>query len=116
MTDDEKILALAEAHDWKLVPSHDSAFGNAVPECWVHDDYEPAWDSSQLPNYLGDLNAMRELIMALPIEGKVSQKAMRFWMWEVAGQMAVLPSAREYADGFLMMIGKLEPQTKQVKT
>lgn len=38
---------LLEKYGWRFVPSHDSHIipnNGAVPECWVHDDYDTLWN------------------------------------------------------------------------
>lgn len=103
LTDDEKRITIATSFPSVFVRPPGSSGWN-YRGC-VGDRVLPCINGDPLQ----DLNAMRAVLMSLPVEGPVSQKAMRFWMWKVAGQMAVLPSAREYADGLLMMIGKLKP-------
>lgn len=108
MTDDDKIIALAEYRGFK--PEQNFYKGKTVwawPEGFPTVSSRPYAELHELPRYLHSLDEMRGLITSLPVEGKTSQKAMRFWMWEVSGQMTVLPSAREYVDGFLMMLGKI---------
>ena len=69
MKPEKQRIAISEACGWEFCPSHDSSVsGNAVPECWKHENGKTAWVVSSLPDYTSDLNAMREAIVSLPEE------------------------------------------------
>jgi hypothetical protein len=64
----------------------------------------------ELPDYLHDLNAMRDAIQSQPMK---IQKAMRSEVWRLSSQMEVLPEATVFAEAFLKTLGLWtdEPQT-----
>jgi hypothetical protein len=104
VTKEAIIRAIAPECGWNPIPEtipagQEEAFGFAAskPKWWfVH----------QLPDYYDDLNDCRDAYESLPTEGKVSKKAMRFWLWEVAGQMCALCSPPQFCEAFLRMKGK----------
>lgn len=110
MTPEQQRIAIAEACGWKFRKNDDGSLSLFEPkfQLWIGLDDDPSaipeWYAFRLPNYINDLNAMRE---ALRILTGTNRGAFLFELRCLAGDYyAIDANAAQYAEAFLKTIGK----------
>ena len=108
MTDEKMRVAIAEAQGYALHWSGSCSRlvhpnGSVIWECRQKD----WWPEFKLPDYLYDLDAMREASLSLPL----TQRAIMFgFLYKMGGCMmeTAFLSARQHAEAYLKTVGKWE--------
>lgn len=116
MTPEAQRIAIAEACGWKVHPTHESLGADSVEA--VRRMSLLAWTNgvetrleNQLPDFLNDLNAMREAILSLPKHNEIplDRNIDRYndYLIDVCGSIneAFNATAAQRAEAFLRMMG-----------
>lgn len=104
MSPEAQRIAIAEACGWRLL-TKPQQFGNVFlgAGCWWQDDQQRG---GSCPDYLSDLNAMREAEEALAVQQQ--NIMLRITIDHIGVDRAMFATAAQRAEAFLRTIGKWE--------